>query len=143
MSESYLLDATEKLVSFDTVSAHGNGSAADFLANELESCGLEVVFHETSKDPRQCNLVAWSGPPGADGLILSGHIDTVPFADQPGWEVEPLALSARGDRLIGRGVTDMKGFLAQCLAALRPLDVGSLDRPVGSWGVGASRPPST
>ena len=79
---------------------------------------------------RKANLVAWLGPPEPGGLILSGHLDVVPFAGQPGWTREPLRLAAEGDRLYGRGTSDMKGFLAQCLAAARRLDPASLERPL-------------
>ena len=50
------------------------------------------------------------------GLLLSGHYDVVPFncAD---WATPPLELTARGDRLYGRGSADMKGFLS-CMLQL-------------------------
>ncbi len=78
----------------------------------------------------QANLVAWVGPPRADGLIISGHVDVVPFDGQPGWEREPLKLELAGDRIYGRGTTDMKGFIAQCLDASRTLDSSRLKRPL-------------
>jgi acetylornithine deacetylase len=45
------------------------------------------------------------------GLVMSGHMDVVP-ADEPEWESDPFTLADRGDRLVGRGACDMKGFLA-------------------------------
>ena len=54
----------------------------------------------------------------------------MPFEGQPGWTREPLAPRGDGDRLYGRGTCDMKGFVAQCLAAARRLDRGSLERPL-------------
>ncbi len=78
----------------------------------------------------QHNLVAWAGPAVEDGLILSGHVDTVPCRNQPGWTREPIGMTVDGDRMIGRGVADMKGFIAQCLAAVRDVDVAALTRPV-------------
>jgi acetylornithine deacetylase len=74
--------------------------------------------------------VASAGPPEPDGLILSGHVDVVPYAEQPGWTRDPLRLAVEGERVYGRGTTDMKGFLAQCLDALSRLDVASLARPL-------------
>ena len=78
----------------------------------------------------QANLVAWIGPPRADGLIISGHVDVVPFDGQPGWNREPLKLELAGERIYGRGTTDMKGFIAQCLDASRTLDSARLKRPL-------------
>lgn len=128
----YLIDITRRLVAEDTVSTHGNGNAADIVADELDSMGFHVALHETldGQGPRHTNVVAWAGPPEPGGLILSGHIDTVPFDDQPGWNRDPLLLELDEGRLFGRGTSDMKGFIGQCLAALRNLDLSSLRSPV-------------
>ena len=48
--------------------------------------------------------------------MLSAHTDVVPVDGQD-WTTEPFALTERDDLLIGRGVVDMKGFLAACIAA--------------------------
>ena len=79
----------------------------------------------------KANLVAVAGPAEPDGLILSGHLDVVPFEDQPGWTRDPLALAFEGDRVYGRGTTDMKVFLAQCVEAAGQLDLDGLRRPLG------------
>jgi acetylornithine deacetylase len=54
----------------------------------------------------------------------------VPYDGQPGWEREPLKLETAGERIYGRGTTDMKGFIAQCLDAARTLDATKLRRPL-------------
>ena len=108
-----------------------NEPAADFLADELDRLGFRIARQVLEvAGVRKANLVAWLGPPEPDGVILSGHLDVVPFAGQPGWSREPLRLAAEGERLYGRGTSDMKGFLAQCLAAARRLDPDSLERPL-------------
>jgi acetylornithine deacetylase len=56
------------------------------------------------------NLLAYAGPPEPDGLIISGHVDVVPFAGQPGWQRDPLHLELTDDRVYGRGASDMKVF---------------------------------
>jgi acetylornithine deacetylase len=127
-----LLDDTlRRLIAFDTVSARSNVAAAEFLAERLDGIGFRTAFQriELGGVP-QANLVAWAGPPAGDGLILSGHIDTVPFAGQPGWTREPLQMAVDGDRIYGRGTSDMKGFLAQCIAAAAQLDRTRLKRPL-------------
>ncbi len=130
--DKYLSELLGELVSIDTVSQNGNGRAADLLADHLEGTGLRVRLQETAADTsdRQTNVVAWAGPDEPDGLILSGHIDTVPFDAQPGWTLEPLALTERDGRLVGRGTTDMKGFIAQCLAAVQQVPLEQLERPI-------------
>jgi acetylornithine deacetylase len=39
-------------------------------------------------------------------------MDVVPADDTDRWQSDPFALADRGDRLVGRGACDMKGFLA-------------------------------
>lgn len=127
----YLYDAARRLIALDTVSANSNLEAAQFLADRLESAGFHVAFHKiVVAKVEHTNLLAWAGPPVPDGLMISGHIDTVPFNGQPGWTREPLKADLEGDRLYGRGASDMKGFLAQCVDAATRLDRRALKRPV-------------
>jgi acetylornithine deacetylase len=76
------------------------------------------------------NLVAWAGPAQREGLIISGHLDTVPVEGQPGWERDPFRVEIADDRIYGRGTSDMKGFLAQCAEAARTIDIDRLTRPL-------------
>lgn len=129
--DPYLEHAAERLVSFDTVSHRTDEPAAAFVANELDRMGFRVRLHtDVVGGVRKLSVVASLGPPENDGLILSGHLDIVPFAGQPGWNREPLRLTPDGDRLYGRGTSDMKGFVAACLAAARRLEADSLARPL-------------
>ncbi len=128
---SYLHDVARRLVAFDTVSAKSNADAAAFLADELERHGFRVACQEYDCDGvAKVNVVAVAGPPVDGGLIVSGHIDVVPFAGQAGWTREPLAFAAEDARVYGRGTSDMKGFLAQCLAAAATLDRARLTKPL-------------
>ncbi|HEV2171386.1 MAG TPA: M20 family metallopeptidase [Candidatus Binatus sp.] len=129
--DNYLYDVARRLVAFDTVSAKSDRGAMDYLAGELTRYGFKTAIQPVELlGVAQANLVAWIGPPRADGLAISGHVDTVPFEGQPGWEREPLKLEVAGDRIYGRGTTDMKGFIAQCLDAARTLDSSRLKRPL-------------
>tara|TARA_Y100000590_G_scaffold429240_1_gene541596 strand:- start:1381 stop:2583 length:1203 start_codon:yes stop_codon:yes gene_type:complete len=126
-----LLELTRSLIEQDTVSAHGTGKIADFVANELSDFGFKTRLHETTVEGvRQTNVIAWVGPAEPDGLIISGHLDTVPFQGQPGWNSDPLELVTADGRVVGRGVTDMKGFVAQCLVAARDIRPESLTSPL-------------
>jgi acetylornithine deacetylase len=119
------------LVAFDSVSSASNLALASALAERCESVGARASLQTWGDGAHgKANLVAVLGPPEPDGLILSGHLDVVPFRDQPGWTRDPLRTSADGDRLFGRGTSDMKGFLAQCIAALARVDARRLARPV-------------
>ena len=63
----------------------------------------------------KANLFATLGPEVDGGIVLSGHTDMVPVADQD-WTTEPFVMEERDGRLYGRGTCDMKGFIAAALA---------------------------
>jgi acetylornithine deacetylase len=127
----YLYDVLSQLVSADTVSHKSNAAAMELLAEHLDGQGFSVrLQHDEQEGVRKTNLVAFAGPPEPDGLILSGHLDVVPFEDQPGWSRDPLRMTVEDDRIYGRGTTDMKGFIAQCLEAARRVETRSLERPI-------------
>ena len=127
----YLYKVLDRLIAFDTVSSNSDVLAMEYLAEEFDRLGFQTALHrsEIARVP-QANLVAWAGPSTADGLIISGHLDTVPFAGQPGWERAPLRMEVTDERIFGRGTTDMKGFIAQCADAARTLDQARLRHPL-------------
>jgi acetylornithine deacetylase len=69
------------------------------------------------------NVVAdW--PAGGDGgrsLILNGHVDVVPPADEELWSHPPYEAVRDGDWLYGRGAGDMKAGLVAMTGAVRAL----------------------
>jgi acetylornithine deacetylase len=131
IEQSELWEVCRRLVAFDTVSTSSNVAAAEYLADLLDDAGGEVrLYRDRALGSDKANLLAWFGPARPQGLILSGHMDVVPFAEQPGWTRDPLTLERDDDRIYGRGVADMKGFLAQCVAVARGLDAGRLRRPL-------------
>jgi len=128
---TYLYEVLERLVGFDTVSANSDLAAAEDLADHIAAHGFKTELQRIEiAGVQQANLIAWAGPPRPDGLVISGHIDTVPVEGQPGWEHDPFRMEITGDRIYGRGTTDMKGFLAQCTEAARILDHARLTRPL-------------
>jgi acetylornithine deacetylase len=101
------------LVGFDSTSRNSNLPIADFLCDYLDRPGVRIA-RNLSPDGGKTNVIAWLGPePEGDrrGLVLSGHMDVVP-ADEEGWRHDPFSLADEGDRWVGRGSCDMKGFLA-------------------------------
>ena len=78
---------------------------------------------------RKTNLFATIGPDIAGGIVLSGHTDVVPVDGQP-WTSDPFELTARDERLFGRGTCDMKGFLAVCLAEVPNFLKAGLKSPI-------------
>lgn len=107
--------ATE-LVRFNTVNPPGDEQAAAlYVAGFLERRGGSVAQHDFS--PGRSSLVATRG--GSDAslapLVLTGHLDTVLLGAKP-WSADPFG-ETRGDRLYGRGSSDMKAAVAAMLVA--------------------------
>ncbi|MGH7512247.1 MAG: acetylornithine deacetylase [Gemmatimonadales bacterium] len=119
-----------RLVAFDTTSHASNIPLADFLAEYLDRTGVRIERNR-SADGRKTNLVVAVGPDTEDrsGLLLSGHMDVVP-ALEADWRSDPFALVDDGDRYVGRGTADMKGFLALATNRLAALDPTRVRRPL-------------
>ena len=129
--DSYLHEVTRRLVAWNTVSSNSNAPAMEYLGEQLEGHGFRVSLQRTEvAGAQKVNLLACAGPPEPDGLIISGHVDTVPFENQPGWTRDPLRLEIEDDRVYGRGTSDMKAFIAQCVDAAARLDLTTLARPL-------------
>jgi acetylornithine deacetylase len=136
MAFSYkaLYNALGELVAIPSISSvdpridTGNRPVVDTLATWFDDLGFSIEIMELPGRPGKANLIARSAP-GDDGLILSGHTDTVPY-DEHGWDSDPFTISERGGRLYGLGVTDMKCFFPVVIAALREIDLKQLKRPV-------------
>jgi acetylornithine deacetylase len=98
----------------------------------LESWTRGLGFHtqriEIPDHPGKFNLIASAGG-GPDGLVLSGHTDTVPYNPER-WSFDPFRLTEASGRLYGLGTSDMKAFFALALEAVRDLDLGQLKRPL-------------
>jgi acetylornithine deacetylase len=128
---TYLYEVLDHLIAFDTVSSHSLVPAMEYLADQMTGHGFKTTLHRIDVlGVPQANLVAWAGAPSPDGLIITGHLDTVPVEGQPGWRRDPLKMEIDGGRIFGRGSSDMKGFLAQCVETLRTLEKARLKRPV-------------
>ena len=129
--DSYLHQVTRRLVACNTVSSKSNAQAMDYLGEQLDGHGFRVSLQRTEvAGVQKVNLVACAGPAEPGGLIVSGHVDTVPFEDQPGWTRDPLKLAIEDDQVYGRGTSDMKAFIAQCVDAAGQLDLTALARPL-------------
>ncbi|HET7649924.1 MAG TPA: acetylornithine deacetylase [Gammaproteobacteria bacterium] len=92
-----------------------NREAASRIAGWLESIGCAVEMQEIPGFPGKFNVIGTLGQ-GPGGLVLAGHMDTVPF-DQDRWESDPFVLTERDGLLHGLGISDMKGFIALAIEA--------------------------
>ncbi|MGR3486022.1 MAG: M20/M25/M40 family metallo-hydrolase [Paracoccaceae bacterium] len=102
-----------RLVAIPSVPGERNAQIVGYCEDVLARAGA-VVRRVPSPLMDAEGLVA-SLRAGPGGLVLSGHLDVVPVEGQV-WSGDPFAMRRVGDRLIGRGTTDMKGFVACALA---------------------------
>ena len=127
MSLPSLKDQFAALIATPSVSCtqphwdQSNRAVIDVLAGWLSELGFTCEIQEVA--PGKANLLASYGS-GPGGLVLAGHSDTVPF-DAALWQSDPLRLTEQGDRWVGLGVCDMKGFFPLVIEAVR----GLIDQP--------------
>ena len=78
------------LIAFPTVSEVSNMDMIAFLAHRLEYEGARVdIFHD--EIGHKANLFATIGPDTDGGIVLSGHSDVVPVAEQD-WASYPFEM---------------------------------------------------
>jgi succinyl-diaminopimelate desuccinylase len=111
---------TRDLLRFETVNPPGRErDCARYAGALLEDWGYAVEYHEY--DDARTSVIARAG--GADAkppLCLTGHLDVVPLGSRA-WTKNPFAGETDGDRLYGRGASDMKAGVAAILLAARGL----------------------
>jgi acetylornithine deacetylase/succinyl-diaminopimelate desuccinylase-like protein len=106
---------TLRLVAASSPNPPGDERAAaavllDYLAG---TPGLELT--QSGPRPERVSVIASSGA-GERALILAGHLDTHPVVGE--WRHDPHGERV-GDRLYGRGTSDIKGGLAAMAVAFR------------------------
>jgi succinyl-diaminopimelate desuccinylase len=107
---------TRELLAFNTINPPGMERAcARHLGALLEDAGFRVAYHEFAEG--RTSLVAQvGGDAGKPPICFTGHIDTVPLGHAH-WAHDAFAGETDGDRMYGRGATDMKGGIAAIVAA--------------------------
>ncbi|RMG33077.1 MAG: acetylornithine deacetylase [Gammaproteobacteria bacterium] len=122
------LIAAPSVSSVSPVWDQSNRQVIEHLADWCRDAGFHVEILPIPGKEDKFNLIATAGS-GPEGLVLSGHTDTVPF-DAQRWQTDPFVLTERDGRWYGLGTADMKGFFAVVLEAIRELDLGQLKHPL-------------
>ena len=117
---------TAELVGVDSVNpglvagAAGEAVVVEHLRVRLQRNGFETHVIAPRGHPDRPSLVAvgggdtsGSGRPVRPTVVLTGHVDTVGVDGM----AEPFAATVDGDRLAGRGASDMKGGVAAMVVA--------------------------
>jgi acetylornithine deacetylase/succinyl-diaminopimelate desuccinylase-like protein len=107
-----LVETTAELVSRPSVNPGGTELAVvEYLRERFEASPVRFDVTTTEVFEERPNIVARAGDPTRGSILLTGHTDVVP-ADEANWTGDPFTLRHDGERLIGRGTSDMKAAIA-------------------------------
>jgi succinyl-diaminopimelate desuccinylase len=108
------VELTQELVRINSENPPGNEmGVAKYIRDFLEGLKIDAEIIEFEKN--RCNVVASIGK--GRGLMLNGHMDTVPVGDLSMWKNDPFGGRISNGKIYGRGTSDMKGGIASILAA--------------------------
>ena len=122
------LIATPSTSSTDSRFDTSNQDVIHLLANWLEPLGFTIKITPVVGHIGKVNLIATLGE-GSNGLLLSGHSDTVPF-DEHLWQFDPFKMTENEDRWYGLGSCDMKSFFALAIEASRSFQKSDFKQPL-------------
>src|SRR5687767_7978757 len=118
MTSQDAISLTRDLLRFDTINPPGRErDCAQMAGALLQEWGFEVQYFDYQEG--RTSVVARLGTSDKKApLCLTGHLDVVPLGSRS-WSKDPFAGEADGDKLYGRGVSDMKSGVAAILLAAR------------------------
>ncbi len=118
MSAQDAIALTRDLLHFDTVNPPGRErDCAKHAGALLQEWGYSVEYHEY-EDARTSVIAKAGGSDAKAPLCMTGHLDVVPLGTRK-WSKDPFAGESDGDKLYGRGSSDMKSGVAAILVAAR------------------------
>lgn len=130
----YAVEVLSEIIRIPTVNPPGfeYKRCAEALSKRLAEIGFEVdvieipdeyldKYYPYSPQHRGYPRLLVYGRRGRGGKVLhfNGHYDVVPPGS--GWTKDPFVPMIEGDRIYGRGSTDMKGGIAAVIAALKKI----------------------
>ena len=122
------LSILESLIGFASISSESNLDIVGWIENYLSQHGVKSRRIPDATG-RKASILATIGPKDRAGVVLSAHTDVVPVAGQ-NWSSPPFTATSRDNRIVGRGATDMKGFIASALAHVPQFRAAATATPV-------------
>jgi len=120
----WIAGCTEELVRVQSVTM-AEAEVCGMYERMMRDVGLTVDVREVT--PGRNNLYARIPGNGAGpALMLNGHLDTIPIGHCP-------PCSRDGNRIYGRGTTDMKGGMAAALGAIKALTESGVELAGDLW----------
>ncbi len=110
------IELTQELVEINSQNpTHSEKEIALYIKDFLEDLKMYAEVEEFQKN--RSSVVASLGK--GEGLLLNGHIDTVP--EVAGWTKDPFKGKIEANKIFGLGSSDMKGGVAAILSAVSKL----------------------
>lgn len=103
-NEDQLISLCQKFVQIESLSGNEEAAAA-FLKDTM----LELGFDQVWIDSKGSVIGKICGSGTGPTLLFDGHIDTVPVSNPKLWRYNPFGGEIVGNRIYGRGTSDMKG----------------------------------
>lgn len=123
MDQQARLDFLKQLIAIDTAGGHEE-KVSLFLKDSFAKHGITAQLVEV--EPGRHDVIAKLGTGNGPVLAFEGHQDTVAIGEKDQWQHDPLGAEIVGDKVYGRGTTDMKaGLAAEALALMELADEGA------------------
>lgn len=118
--ETQIMEFCRRLIQTPSVNGENPERAiAEVIKNEAAQLNLPVFI--SGDDPERPNVVVSTSNSMPVGLLLLGHLDTVPAGDPSRWRFPPFDAAIAEGRIYGRGAIDTKGGMAAAIYALKAL----------------------
>jgi acetylornithine deacetylase/succinyl-diaminopimelate desuccinylase-like protein len=116
VSKEEITNWLQKLIRIDTTNPPGNElQAVDYIREIFDQEGIE--YEVLAKEDSRANLSAQYPGDSPARLLLSAHLDTVPFEENT-WAHDPLSGKSMNGEIWGRGAVDCKGLVVMIIATL-------------------------
>lgn len=115
-----IVDFCRQLLQIPSVNGVNDERAvAETIAEKARQLGLQAQI--VGANPRRPNVIVSTDDTQPTGLLLLGHLDTVPPGDERRWTYPPFSGTVAEGRIYGRGAIDTKGGMTAALFALAAL----------------------
>ena len=117
VSDDALIELVQALVQTPSVLG-GEERVAELVVEQMRRLGFDTVEIDAAGNAVGVIEGAANGPT----VLYDAHMDTVDVLPREAWKHDPFAGEIEGDRIYGRGSSDMKGALAAMVHAAAGLD---------------------